>query len=186
MIKIGVYAFENTQEIIDALLLLLKSSNNSVIIKNYPLENTEISCDFILIPFKNNEACPIPVDILILDNPNNLNLLNNSFINYFSENTILIYNTDNGFLPKIEHPKAIDYGFSQNSSVTISSIKYNNNLPISFILSVQKSFTNIFGNSYPIGETIIFTNSDFKIENSIPAVICNMICTNKKISKLKI
>ena len=38
--------------------------------------------------------------------------------------TVLIYKTDNGYLPKIEHQNAIDYGFSSNSSVNVSSIEY--------------------------------------------------------------
>ena len=192
MLKIGIYACENTAEIIEALLLILKDSNSSVAIKNnqnYKMDDI-LRCayqeiDYILIPLNDKNIHPVTLDILILDNPNNKNIVTYELVDCISEDTILIYNTDNNYLPKLEHPNAIDYGFSQESTVSISSVEYNESA-CSFMLSVTKSFPCLCGDMCPIGEILITCNSDIKLENRIPAVICGIVCENSKRNVIKI
>lgn len=193
MTTIGIFACTNTSEIIEALLLLLKNDRNTVALKSYYDESEAdfefynySEADYVLIPFSRNHIYPVTLDILILDNPDNKRIVTYDLIKCIDENTILIYNTDNGYLPKLEHPNAIDYGFSQTSTVSISSIEYLGSSSYSFIISVQENFKCLNGGIYPVGEILINCSSDIKIENRIPAVICGLVCDARERNEIKI
>jgi len=193
LVKIGILACENTAQITEALILILKTSNNTITIKNnYNSEDDDLlsfiysDTDYLIIPINHKKAPKFTLDILILDNPNNKRIITYDLVNCVRENTILIYNTDNGYLPKLEHPNAIDYGFSASSTVGISSIEYSDYNTCSFIVSVQKPLNCLCGEIFPIGELLTISNSDIKIENRIPAVICSLICTRNYKNPIRI
>ena len=193
MVKIGILACCNTAEITEALILILKTDNNTIALKNnYSTENDDFlsyiysETHFLIIPINQEKTPQFTLDILILDNPNNQRIITYDLVNCVTENTILIYNTDNGYLPKLEHPNAIDYGFSPTSTVGISSVEYLSSNTCSFIVSVQKPLNCLCGKIFPIGELLTISNSDIKIENRIPAVICSLICTHNYKNPIKI
>ncbi len=193
MVKIGILACCNTAEITEALILTLKTADNTVALKNnYNTENDEFlsyifsDTDYLIIPINHEKTPQFTLDILILDNPNNKRIITYDLVNCVTDDTILIYNTDNGYLPKLEHPNAIDYGFSPMSTVGISSVEYSDCNTCSFIVSVQKPINCLCGKIFPIGELLTISNSDIKIENRIPAVICSLICTNNYKNPIKI
>lgn len=193
MVKIGILACQNTSEITDALILILKNSDKSVAIKSSLSEYINTAgfydyseIDYLLITIEPGHICPCTLDILILDNPVNKRIVTRDLIQCIDDDTILIYNTDNGYLPKIEHPNAIDYGFSPKSTVSVSSVKYDSGMSCSFIVSVQDNFRCLSGKSYPIGEILISCNSDIKLENRLPAVICGLVLGSTERNEIKI
>lgn len=182
MIKIGILAPENHEEITKALLDLFKKNHivtavkqNSKNIKKQLDFLEKNSIEYAIIIFDNSLIYPITLDILIIDNAPNRRIITYSLIECISEKTILIYNTDNGYLPKIEHENAIDYGFSSNSSVTVSSIEYLADYK-SFILYIQHQFSNLYGEEITIGEIPIIHINNQDISNQLPAVITALIC----------
>lgn len=195
MIKIGILAPDNYEEITKTFLDIFKANhiiaavkNNSKDIKKKMAFLEKNMIEFALIIFDQHLIYPIDLDILILDNAPNTSLVTYSLIECVSDKTILIYNTDNGYLPKLDHPNAIDYGLSQNSSVTVSSIKYCFDTK-SFILYIQHQLYNPFNEDIGISELSITPINNQEISNQLPAVITALLfdipicCT---INKLKI
>lgn len=192
MIKIGIVAPENYEEITNTLLDIFKTNHiiaavkkNTRDIDNKLLFLEKCGIEFAIIIFETGLIYPVTLDILILDNAKNKSIITYSLIECISEKTVLIYNTDNGYLPKIEHQNAIDYGFSSNSSVNVSSIEYHKNSK-SFILYIARPVLNIFGDEISIGEIPIMHINNKDIISQLPAVICALICGIKVcISKIK-
>ena len=158
MIKIGILAPKNHKEIVQSLLDIFKTNHIIAAVKTNS-KNTKKQLDFLeksgieyaIVVFENQLIYPVDLDILILDNLPNQKIISYSLIECVNDNTTLIYNTDNGYLPKLEHENAIDYGFSQNSSITVSSIEYYKDLK-SFILYIQRPVLNIFNEDIPIAD----------------------------------
>ena len=192
MLKIGVLSPKNSTEIVEALISLIKSKNLLVAVKkNNPRIFSELSffsecgIDFSIIVFEKSAVYPIDLDILILDNEYREQIVSYDLIRCIGEKTFLIYNTDNDTLPLIEHPNAIDYGYSAKSSVTISSIDYTDN-EISFIISVQREFSGIYNNRLEIGEFLIKSKFIANVTNILPAVICCIVSDIIKYAVVKI
>lgn len=195
MIKIGILAPENCKEITKTFLDIFKLNHivvaiceNSKEIKNKISFFEKNRIEYALITFDRHLIYPVDLDILILDNAPNTTLVTYSLIECVSNKTILIYNTDNGYLPKLDHQNAIDYGFSTTSSVTVSSIDYSNEKK-SFVLYVQQPLHNPFGENIFISEIPITPINNLEISNQLPAVITALlfdipICNT--INKLKI
>lgn len=191
MIKIGILAPQNHKEITNTLLDIFKinhiiaavKKNSRDIKKNIAfLEKNGI--EYAIIVFEKSLIYPINLDILIIDNMPNKSLITYSLIECVGEKTILIYNTDNGYLPKLEHKNAIDYGFSSNSSVSVSSIEYLPNTK-SFILSVQRPLNNIYDEEITICELPIININNYDISSQLPAVIASLICNIPICNKFK-
>lgn len=181
MIKIGILAPNNYEEITKTFLDIFKANhiiaaikNNSKDIKNKIAFLEKNKIEYVLIIFEKHLIYPIELDILILDNAPNTRLVTYSLIECISEKTILIYNTDNGYLPKLDHPNAIDYGFSQNSSVTVSSINYFPDAK-SFILYIQHTIYNPFCKDISISEFPITSINNYEISSQLPAVITALL-----------
>ncbi len=195
MIKIGILAPKNCKEISKTLLDIFRQNHivvaiceNTKEIKNKISFFEKNRIEYALITFDRHSIHPIDLDILILDNAHNTTLVTYSLIECVSDKTILIYNTDNGYLPKLEHQNAIDYGFSTTSSVTVSSIDYSNEEK-SFILYVQQPLHNPFGKDILISEIPITPINNQEISNQLPAVITALlfdIPIYNTINKLKI
>ena len=182
MIKIGILAPENHEEITKVLLDIFKKNHiisavkkNSKDIKKQLKFLERNSIEYTIIIFDKPLIYPITLDILIIDNAPNQRIITYSLIECVSEKTILIYNTDNGYLPKIEHENAIDYGFSSDSSVTVSSIEYIADYK-SFILYIQRPFSTLYDEEIAIGEIPIIHINNQDISNQLPAVITALIC----------
>lgn len=182
MIKIGILAPENHEEITKALLDIFKKNHIIAAVKKNS-KNIKRQLDFLernsieyaIIIFDKPLIYPITLDILIIDNAPNQRIITYSLIECVSNKTILVYNTDNGYLPKIEHENAIDYGFSSDSSVTVSSIEYLSDYK-SFILYIQRPFSNLYDEEITIGEIPIIHINNQDISNHLPAVITALIC----------
>ncbi len=192
MLKIGVLAEKNSSKIVDSLTVILKSNNNLIAIKNNSnriLKDVDFfeknGIEYSIIIFNSSKIYPVSLDILILDNEDNKRIVSYELIKCIGENTILIYNTDNGYLPHIEHPNAIDYGFCSDSTVSISSVDYSDN-KISLIVSIQKPFQGIYEDYFDICEFLIETKYITKISNLIPAVICGLVIGAINYTVLKI
>ncbi len=182
MIKIGILAPDNHKEITQTLLDIFKKSHIvSAVKKNTKdikkrlsfLEKSGI--EYAIIVFDHKLIYPLTLDILIIDNAPNKSLITYSLVECVSEKTILIYNTDNGHLPKLEHDNAIDYGFSPDSSVTVSSIEYFLDYK-AFILYIQRPLFNIFSEEINIGEIPVIHINNYDILSQLPAVITALIC----------
>ncbi len=191
MIKIGILAPQNHKEITNTFLDILKKNhiiaavkkNLRDIKKNVTfLEKSGI--EYAIIVFEEALIYPIDLDILIIDNMPNKALITYSLIECVREKTILVYNTDNGYLPKLEHKNAIDYGFSSSSSVTVSSIEYLMYTK-SFILSVQRPLNNIYGEEITICELPVININNYDISSQLPAVITALICNIPICNKFK-
>ncbi len=181
MIKIGILAPDNCEEISKTFLDIFKANHIIAAIKKNSrdikskvsfLESNGI--EYTLIIFERNLIYPIDLDVLILDNAPNTRLVTYSLIECIGEKTILIYNTDNGYLPKLEHPNAIDYGFSQDSSVTVSSINYFSDTK-SFTLYIQNNIYNPFYGDIAISEFPITPINNYEISSQLPAVITALL-----------
>ena len=192
MTKIGILAPNNSTQIVNALVMIFKSDRKVVAVKkNNPKTDYELNfldksgIKYALIIFNEKKIYPVELDVLILDNEQNSKLVSYDLVECMSEKTILIYNTDNGFLPHINHPNAIDYGYNPTSSVTISSVNHREN-SISFIVSIQREICGMFDNILPIGEILI--NSKYKAElcNLLSAVICSLVCGIINYAEIKI
>lgn len=182
MICIGILAAQNSQEIANALVTVMKSKHQLTAVKyNNPNIENEIKLfeysgiDYALILFDRYEIYPVNLDILILDNPENKRIVSYDLLKCIKEHTIVIYNTDNGYLPYLDHPNAIDYGLNSSSAVSVSSVNYFFDSHISFIVSVQRELSGLFS-TLPIGEVRIDSDSSISISNQIPAVICALVC----------
>ncbi len=191
MIKIGILAPQNHKEITNTFLDIFKKNhiiaaikkNSQDIKKNINfLEKNGI--EYAIIVFEKSLVYPIDLDILIIDNMPNKALITYNLIECVKEKTVLVYNTDNGYLPKLEHKNAIDYGFCPNSSVTVSSIEY---LPYtkSFILSIQRPLYNIYDEEITICELPVISINNYDISNQLPAVITALICNIPISNKFK-
>ena len=181
MIKIGILAPENCKEIAKTLLDIFKINHIVVAIcKNSKNIRKKMSffeknkIEYTLITFDKHLIYPVDLDVLILDNAPNTKLVTYSLIECVSDKTILIYNTDNGYLPKLEHQNAIDYGFSSSSSVTVSSIDYSNEKK-SFVLYIQQPLHNPFGDDIFISEIPISPINNQEISSQLPAVITALL-----------
>ncbi len=195
MIKIGILAPKNCREISKTLLDIFKLNHivvaiceNSKEIKNKVSFFEKNRIDYAIITFERHSIYPIDLDVLILDNADNTTLVTYNLVECVNDKTILVYNTDNGYLPKLEHQNAIDYGFSTTSSVTVSSIDYSNEEK-SFVLYVQQPLHNPFGKDFLISEIPITPINNQEISSQLPAVITALlfdipICNT--INKLKI
>ena len=182
MLTIGILAPNNSAEISNALQILFKHNRELFAVKKNSrtiLDDIDLfeksGIKYTIITFDKKKIYPVLLDVLILDNENNKKIVDYELVKCVGEKTILIYNTDNGYLPHIEHPNAIDYGFCSASSVSVSSINYNEN-NISLIISVQRSFCGLFYNTCQIGEFLIESCFITKISNLLPAVICGLVC----------
>lgn len=183
MIKIGILAPHNDIKIQKALLHIFKDNHIIAAVKKDNI-NIEKELSFLersgvlytIIIFNEKEIFPTDIDILILDNAQNEKIVSYPLISCINKDTVLIYNTDNGYLPKLTHPNAIDYGFSKNSTVTISSVKYSKNLDFSFILCFQDFLHDIFLNPLPIGEFLVNGIPEIDLISQIPAIICAILC----------
>lgn len=192
MTKIGILAPNNSTQIVNALVMIFKSDKTLVAVKknNARIEHELNFLDrngikYTLIVFNTKKIYPVGLDVLILDNEQNTRLVSYDLIECMSERTILIYNTDNGFLPHINHPNAIDYGYSSTSSVTISSVNYTEN-SISFIVSIQREIYGLYDNILPIGEILISSGYKAELCNLLCAVICSLICGIINYAEIKI
>lgn len=181
MIKIGILAPENHEEITNTLLDIFKINHiiaavktNSKNIKKQLNFLEKSGIEYAIIIFNNKLIYPVTLDILIIDNAPNRRIITYSLIECVSEKTTLIYNTDNGYLPKLDHENAIDYGFSTDSSVTVSSIEYFQDSK-SFILYIQRPLSNLFNEIIAIGEIPIIHINNNEISNQLPAVITALI-----------
>lgn len=181
MIKIGILAPDNYEEISKTFLDIFKANHiiaaikkNSKDIKNKLAFLEKNGIEYVLIIFEQHLIYPVNLDVLILDNAPNTRLVTYSLIECISDKTILIYNTDNGYLPKLEHPNAIDYGFSQNSSVTVSSINYFPDTK-SFILYIQNTIYNPFYKDISISEFHVTPINNHEISSQLPAVITALL-----------
>ncbi len=195
MIKIGILAPDNHEEITKTFLDIFKANhiiaaveqNSKDITKKIRfLEKNKIK--YALIIFNHHLIYPVDLDVLILDNAPNTTLVTYSLIECVNNNTIVIYNIDNGYLPKLDHPNAIDYGLSQNSSVTVSSIKYYSDRK-SFILYIQNPLYNPFCEVIGISELQITPINNLEISSQLPAVITSLlfdIPISSTVNKLKI
>ena len=182
MIKIGILAPENHEEIAESLLDIFKINHiiaavktNSKNIKKQLNFLEKSGIEYSIIIFEKQLIYPIDLDILILDNAPNQRIITYSLVECVNNRTTLIYNTDNGYLPKLDHENAIDYGFSSNSSVTVSSIEYFKDSK-SFILCIQRPLLNIFDEAIAIGEIPILHINNLEIYSQIPAAITALIC----------
>lgn len=182
MITIGILAPENHEEITKVLLDIFKKNHIIAAVKKNS-KNLKRQLDFLernsieyaITIFDKPLIYPITLDILIIDNAPNQRIITYSLIECISDKTILIYNTDNGYLPKIEHKNAIDYGYSSDSSVTVSSIEYLADYK-SFILYIQHPFSTLYGEEITIGEIPIIHINNQDISNQLPAVITALVC----------
>ena len=181
MIKIGILAPKNHKEIAQSLLDIFKF-NHLIAAVNTNSKSTKKQLNFLeksgieyaIVVFENQLIYPVDLDILILDNAPNRRIITYSLIECINKKTTLIYNTDNGYLPKLEHENAIDYGFSSNSSVTVSSIEYSPDFK-SFILYIQRPISNLFKETITIGEIPIIHINNQEVSNQLPAVITALI-----------
>ena len=182
MIKIGIMAPQNHKEITKTLLDIFKmhhiiaavKSNSKDIKKQlYFLEKNSI--EYAIIIFDNQLIYPVSLDILIIDNAPNRNIITYSLVECVNDKTILIYNTDNGCLPKLEHKNAIDFGLSSDSGITVSSTEFLSETT-AFILYIQRPIQTIFCEEIPIGEIPIVHINNQDISNQLPAVILALIC----------
>ena len=181
MIKIGILAQKNGEEIAQELYLRLTISDSkavivhdcqSVISESEYLNDNGV--DYMIIIFNYKEIFPVFLDILVLDNSENENIVSYRLVDCIRENTYLIYNTDYGYLPMIEHPKAIDYGLYPNSTVSFSSIEYNFD-SVSVLLSVQRPIKSIFGNEIEIGEYRFNSINKIFASNFIAVSVCSIL-----------
>lgn len=183
MIKIGIVAPKNYQAIAKTLLKLFEASNIPCAIEKNS-ESTASRLDFMekngvlytITIFNYKLIYPILLDILIIDNAPNGRIVTSALAECVGENTILIYNTDNGYLPKLEHKNAIDYGFSPNSSVTVSSIEYFSDSK-AFVMCIQRSLPRLFSEDIEIGEIPVCPINNRDIESQLPAVIAALLCS---------
>lgn len=183
MIKIGIVAPKNYQAIAKTLLNLFEINNISCAVEKNS-KNIESKLDFLekngvlytITIFNYKLIYPVLLDILIIDNAPNGRIITSALAECVGENTILIYNTDNGYLPKLEHKNAIDYGFSPNSSVTVSSIEY---FPDSkaFVMCIQRALPRLFSDDIEIGEIPVCPINNRDIESQLPAVIAALLCS---------
>lgn len=183
MVVIGISAAKNSLQIAKALLLIIKSNKKVAAVKHCSaLSAKEVKIfsmhgiDYFLIIFDSEKIYPVNLDILILDNPDNLFFLDINLFKCIGNQTVLIYNTDNDFLPHIEHPNAIDYGLCTNSSISISSVSYLPNSHISLCVCIQKKFSNPIYRCIDIGEIHVDSKFKFDISNQLAAIICAFIC----------
>ena len=191
MIKIGILAPGNSDEIIDSLVNMLKKCKKMVAVKqNSRRINNDIrlyektGIEYVFIEFGNKRIYPVDIDIMILDNARNDNIVSYDLIKCISDNTVLIYNTDSGYLPYIDHPNAIDYGFGINSCVGISSISYSDN-KISVIVSIQRPFIGLFFNKIDVCEFSVEVFAINKTVNIIPGIIILLLCDLFSCSNVK-
>lgn len=181
MIKIGILAPGNCKKITKTLLDIFKLNHivvaiceNSKDIKNKISFFEKNRIEYVLITFKEHSIHPVDLDVLILDNAYNTSLVTYSLVECVNDKTILIYNTDNGYLPKIEHQNAIDYGFSATSRVTVSSIDYSCQKK-SFVIYVQQPLHNPFSEDIPISEIPITPINNQEISSQLPAVVVALL-----------
>lgn len=183
MIKIGILAPKNHRDITKTILNIFKEHNIYCAVgKNSKkcsselefLKNSDIR--YAIIIFDYRLVYPVPLDILILDNAANKKIVTSPLAECVGENTILLYNTDNGYLPRLEHKNAVDYGFSPDSSVTVSSIEY---FPDSkaFVLCIQRPLPRFFSDDIAIGEIPIPPINNLDIESQLPAVLAVLLCS---------
>lgn len=195
MIKIGILAPQNNKEITKTLLDIFKMNriiaavkSNSKDIKKELNFLEKNGIEYAIIIFDNQLIYPVALDILIVDNAPNRHIITYSLVECVSEKTILIYNTDNGYLPKLEHKNAIDFGLSSDSGITVSSTEFLSETT-AFILYIQRPLTTIFQEDIPIGEIPIIHINNQDISNQLPAVILALICNipvYKKINLFKV
>lgn len=193
MVVIGISAAKNSLQIANTLLLIIKSNKKVAAVKHYSRltsRDAELfslhGIDYFLIIFDTEKIYPVNLDILILDNPDNLFFLDINIIKCIGNKTVLIYNTDNDFLPRIEHPNAIDYGLCAKSSVSISSVSYLPNSHISLCVCIQKKFSNPIYRCIDIGEIHVDSKFKFDISNQLAAIICAFICGLTNYTDIKI
>ncbi len=182
MITIGILAPDNSVQIKTALKNIIHSAgyvsavnDNSIQTKKKLALFERSGIDYCIIVFDVRNIYPVCLDILILDNAKNQKIVTLDLIKCITEKTILIYNTDNGYLPALTHPNAIDYGFDRNSAVTVSSISYNDT-SIDILLYISRPFCGIFSNNIYIGELLVSSEQQSDIQNLIPAIICGLVC----------
>lgn len=182
MITIGILAPKNHLQISKLLsdTLSLNKSLQAIISNNQKTQNKldffkKSGIEYSIVIFKATKIYPVKLDILILDNAENKKIVTPELIKCINNNTILIYNTDNGYLPNLEHPQAIDYGISPDSSVSVSSVNYHEQTT-EFLIYIKREICGIFKNTIKIGELKINTKNDTQIDNLLPAVICALLC----------
>ncbi len=182
MIIIGILAPDNSSEIEKALKNIIHSkgyisavNENSIQTKKKLALYERSGIDYSIIIFNAKKIYPVNLDILILDNAKNQKIVTLDLIKCITERTMLIYNTDNGYLPALSHPNAIDYGFDPNSAVTISSVGYNDT-STDILLYISRPLFGIFSNNIYIGELLINSEQHTDIPNLIPAIICGLVC----------
>ena len=195
MITIGILAPENHKEITKTFLDIFKTNHiipavkkNTKEIKKQLAFLEKNGIEYAIVIFNEQLIYPVNLDILILDNAPNRHIITYSLVECVTSKTILVYNTDNGYLPKLDHEKAIDYGFCCNSGVTVSSIEYYKDSK-SFILYIQRPIPNIFGENISIGEITVKRINNLDIISQLPAVISMLVLNipvHKKSSLIKL
>ena len=191
MVKIGIYARKNTPEITEALILLLKKSDNRVALKTdfagCSFESTSYdNIDYLIIPLESVKRCPTALDIIIFDCPNIFAVKLCKILSNMNSNAILIYNSDRGSIPEFQKYNCVDYGFSKDCVVSISSVGSEYGSEKTFTVSVQEGFKRLSGTTYPICDVMVDCCSDIKLENRIPAVICGLIIGDTEKNQIKI
>lgn len=182
MITIGILAPDNSVEIVNTLKDIIRQNGCVTAVNENGIQTQKklalyerSGIEYAVVIFNPKKIYPVALDILILDNAKNQKLVTLELVKCITEKTLLIYNTDNGYLPALNHPNAIDYGFGRNSAVTISSIGYND-ASVDILLCINRPFSGIFSNNIYVGELLVNTQMHSDIANLIPAIICGLVC----------